>query len=388
MKEVIDAIETLRSEFAAAWREDVFGPTDYRFVDDFRSLGVYRVGLNGVEPRPLDRVGLGRHIRKRAERLGSADAAFSELIQAVESNSSITKFCMILAGLRADKAIVLTPELSLEPLSSIIFTPWVAKRIEEENGYLSGPDVAPLSPGCALVWKVPFEPVLTRTTIGSGQPTLQQTAYLDTIANLLSTVSCKPAAPVLVYITDDDELLPMPGDGMVYKIFGWSANPAIERQAYVVADEIIPFFQDYIAFKGSRQAIDLAARRLSRCVGIGLLEDRAIDLGAALEALLLFAQEGERRETAQEVSYKMGVRAAWLLGSDGNARKKIFREVRELYSIRSTAAHGGNIAEAKWPEVRRQLDAGVIIARRVICAILAKGRWFNWNDLVLGLEDC
>ncbi len=271
MKSILDAVMILSGDFAGAWRQDVSGPAEYRHAEDFEVLGVYRVGLNGLQPRPLDRVSLQRHIRKRAERLGSAEAAFDELIKAVECNRSTASFCMVLVGLRVNKTIDLTLELSLQPLSSFIFTPWATKHVEEKNGYLSRLDGEPLLPGCVLVWKVPFEPVLAHATGGLEQPTLQQTAYLDTVLNLLSTAACRPVAPVLVYITDDDELFPVPGDGLVYRNFGWGGAPTMIEQADAVASEIVPFFQDYFAFKGSYQAINLATRRLSRSMGIGIL---------------------------------------------------------------------------------------------------------------------
>ena len=69
-----------------------------------------------------------------------------------------------------------------------------------------------------------------------------------------------------------------------------------------------------------------------------ILADISIDLGIALEALLLHEQNKKNRG---ELRFRLGLRGAWLVGSDGNERAEILKLLREVYDLRSIAVHSG-----------------------------------------------
>jgi len=80
--------------------------------------------------------------------------------------------------------------------------------------------------------------------------------------------------------------------------------------------------------------VQTAARRFSEARYRHRQEDQLLDLVIAAEALF---GGGD----TQEVSYKVRLRAAALLGDDAVGRRRIFAELRSAYDVRSVIAHGG-----------------------------------------------
>ena len=160
---------------------------------------------------------------------------------------------------------------------------------------------------------------------------------------------------------------------------------SIHQQETVDLAKVQSFFHDYENFEGDVQAIDIATSRVSRCPLRSTLEDRAIELGIALEAVLMFSPLGEDRSGInQEISFKIGTRAVWLLGINREDRKVIFSQARRLYELRSRSTHGTRFKEKDCDKIAHDLDNGAMLVRRIVGAILARRKWIDWIDLTLG----
>jgi Apea-like HEPN len=83
--------------------------------------------------------------------------------------------------------------------------------------------------------------------------------------------------------------------------------------------------------------------------------DRLIDASIGLENLFL-------QGTNDELSFRLALRAAWLLGQSANERREIFGELKKVYDSRSRVVHGGVQAPAE-PAI---VDAAVDSLRRVL----------------------
>jgi Apea-like HEPN len=100
--------------------------------------------------------------------------------------------------------------------------------------------------------------------------------------------------------------------------------------------EELPKFWSWLqATKQTSQDRDtgIALRRFDRAVGEGNFDDRIIDVCVALDAL--YAQG-----TSDELTYKVCVRAAFLLGDQSGGRKYIFNLLHEAYTQRGSVVHG------------------------------------------------
>ena len=119
-------------------------------------------------------------------------------------------------------------------------------------------------------------------------------------------------------------------------------------------------------------------------------EDKIIDVAIALEALYL--SEG----TKEQLTLQFRLRAAWHLGEDKKQRKALMKEFNAIYDWRSTVVHTGKLPEKgrgkkKKPytqeEVREFITRAQDLCRDSIIKILEKGKFPDWNDLILGEES-
>jgi hypothetical protein len=104
--------------------------------------------------------------------------------------------------------------------------------------------------------------------------------------------------------------------------------------------------------------------------------DRALDLGMAAEIVLMH----DLGTSNTEITYKIGSRAAWLVGEDANERATIFDEMKHLYKARSDAVHSGVLS----PKSKVDLDLADQLVVRVVRAILERGSFPDWASLAMG----
>jgi len=128
----------------------------------------------------------------------------------------------------------------------------------------------------------------------------------------------------------------------------------------------------------TRLAIPL--NRLNQAIRRMQTVDSAIELGIALEAL--FFDDGTK---SSELSFKLRLRGAWLLGATPERRREIMKTLEELYDCRSAAIHSGKLDGIK---IRGQKDdllkEGYSLVAQAVESIIQKGSFPNWNELVLG----
>ena len=87
-----------------------------------------------------------------------------------------------------------------------------------------------------------------------------------------------------------------------------------------------------------------------------------------------------------EISFKLKTRAACFLGTGRTERLRVFRDVEQLYKMRSAIVHKGK----KQPSTKERVEAftkGFDIARRSVVKLLHHGPPRNWNEMVLGGPD-
>lgn len=115
--------------------------------------------------------------------------------------------------------------------------------------------------------------------------------------------------------------------------------------------------------------------------GFGFAEP-IVDASIALESL--YGPFGGR-----SITRKLAQRAAWLLGgTDRGRRRKIERELRLFYGVRSKIVHGAEPLEYHERRLKAYLHKGRTLARETLLAMLDRGPVANtdrdWNDLVSG----
>ena len=132
-----------------------------------------------------------------------------------------------------------------------------------------------------------------------------------------------------------------------------------------------------------RDRLELSLGRLvsseHRHLGRFRYEDRLLDIAVAME--VLFSLQGG------ELTYKLSVRAAHLLGDSGEERLSVYESVQRLYRERSRIVHGD-----RSPHDGRRTDAEATAAdayqvgRAALFKILARGSFPDWKRLTLAAE--
>lgn len=133
-----------------------------------------------------------------------------------------------------------------------------------------------------------------------------------------------------------------------------------------------------------KQHLRVPIHRLNEAVKHQTSVDRALDLGIALESLLLAHQQSK-----DQLSLQFRLRGAWLLGRDAQHRTELFETFNKLYMYRSYAAHSGSIASKKTPEeeVMKTLSAGIHLCAQAIRKIIEDMRFPQWNRLLMGDDE-
>jgi hypothetical protein len=212
---------------------------------------------------------------------------------------------------------------------------------------------------------------------------LQKVAELETNAHCIALAAQSPPAILKVWYEDDDPRLPLISSGVAYTAPRWGNGAAAPYD--IDPDRVRTIIESYRQFRGDHKPIDTALFRLSETWGGWNLEERSIDPGISLEAVLMHLP-GKPKGENNEISYKLGVRASWLVGATLDERLAMFKKVRRLYDFRSKAVHSGKIETKpeKWQALDEEIELGIALTGRIIIALLARGAWPKWDELVLG----
>lgn len=140
-------------------------------------------------------------------------------------------------------------------------------------------------------------------------------------------------------------------------------------------DKFQESLQNWVEFRGDRSVPSLAIGRLAASVsrqGRFGLQDSILDISIALEIMYQIGN--------MELSYKLAVRAAHFLGENSEKRNDIFREIKTLYTARSSIVHGKKRDKL---ELMQVFERGFNLAQSTLLKILSVGLPENWDELVL-----
>jgi hypothetical protein len=343
----------------------------------------YQYGLNRYQVCELDQYQLTAHLVRRARALGSADGAITELLELATQDQSFTEIVAVLAGVVIDEPINLAPGVRLIPYGPNQLPDFV-RRIEGAGYRLMDRRFADVRYAAALVKRFSFGPVFGEERQPSGEFPRDTVADFTALAMCLTLATSKAVGIVRMYWGDADPRLPISTEPIVFQDPQWEEG-AVDGPGELDVPELLRTFSKYSRFKERDpkgcEHLDLIIKRLNRSRRAWRDEERAIELGIALEALLM---KGDSTAN-QEIRFKVGLRAAWLAGNAVDERADIFTKVRKLYDLRSKAAHSGQLATVDDPLEREiQLSEGTELVARLVKTILDRGRWPEWNHLVLG----
>ncbi len=125
--------------------------------------------------------------------------------------------------------------------------------------------------------------------------------------------------------------------------------------------------------KAVRDKVEVAASRLIMARNRVSLSNAALDGSICLESLLSDSQG--------ELTYKLALRAALLIGSDIEERKKVRKQVQEFYRLRGKVAHGEHRSD---PNDSTVVVDGMKVCARVLSRIVELKAIPHWPDFEIG----
>jgi hypothetical protein len=269
----------------------------------------------------------------------------------VLTNTVQMREVLALWGIHPSRSIEVYPGIQLVPMSSL---PPSMQKDEVTNisvyrhSVESGFGVRPITTA-ALVREFEHGPVLT-----AGQhPTEQEreevqanvrTQLLREIARCLVLVNDSAIYPISGWY-QTDETVPLVGGahggaGYTPLQHGHKFEPKSKDidEAWVTS-----VVRDYFRLDDEvRNRLHIPLTRLNHSMMMlsKEVEDIAIDLGIALEALLTKDLDHDA-----SISYQVRLRGTLLLGGNPETRKENYYRLKHLYNLRSKAAHGVNIGK-------------------------------------------
>lgn len=310
--------------------------------------------LKGLEEKTLRRISGGGSLSffrvaiSILERLSLGDEPeqiHDDLVDFV-SRESVTNFYLAgIGGISLPEKLQLTDQASIISADDIL--PSMVRefvfRIDRFGRILGGSHEA-LRPQAALMVTNNQQVLLPKKSRTPAKNSLSMDAIrkLEQVTLFCLTLASEHAAPVF---TAKTSWIDHPAHSY-HGLSGGSGGTSPGEQQTSRYDEfdanlVDELFKSVDRLKEKDQtALFLAVERLRRSRLHAEPVNRAIDLGIALEIIFL-----HKIKHNQELSYRAGTHAAFLVGTNEEKRRSIFKVVRDAYEARSVAVHTGQLKE-------------------------------------------
>lgn len=335
----------------------------------------------------LDLFHVARYLVAQA-RVRDSEEAVRELLEFIETNRLSLLEVMPLWGLNPSTEIGVHGDVRLISLAQVpdslprdLLLGVERSRYPVRNTFALVP-----RPRAALIRAFDFGPVFDPA--GTGDVTspgshARAAAAQDAselmrgIARCLVPLLARPIFPIAHWFQCDENT------PLINTVGGWGGCEIDRRFIEEVSPHDVDtasttdYVHQYLSLNSeTRMALRVPIERLNRAMLRRTLEDTALDLGVALEALLC-------PQKAPEIGYRLQVRGTLLLGGTAEERRRTRRLLKDLYDQRSTAAHEGTIAK-KRDHAAALLDRGLELCSALIRDVVWRGRIPDWDALTMG----
>ena len=161
---------------------------------------------------------------------------------------------------------------------------------------------------------------------------------------------------------------------------GWWEERELPEDKATAFHSLIAGFTDFQGpEKNQYNALTLAIGRIASSFSrIGRMQTQDMILDCAIALEILYKLDGS------ELSYKLGTRAAYLLGNTPQERMAIFNKIKDFYKIRSAIVHGNrkhnNLTSEKLEKVCAD---GQALVHDTLSNLLQRGNFPDWEQLVV-----
>jgi hypothetical protein len=202
---------------------------------------------------------------------------------------------------------------------------------------------------------------------------------ISLLLNALPGISCLPYYSTS-YPYPETPFGPFGGSGggsSLYDVLGHSST----RLSNEDRADINVLIKHYIRLDESERArIQRILNRLSQAKRRTQIEDKILDLGIAMEMLLL---EDNRNNDQLSLSFRL--RGSWMLGTSPEKRVEIYDQLKEIYNYRSQVAHSGVLCKGNVAKIQNVQNAFPKYQSHAesVCRKIIEGGKPDWNKIIL-----
>lgn len=315
----------------------------------------------------------------------SPKEAVEDLEKSVSQDSSDAWDVLVLDSLAVPRFYEITEDIFIMPLAD---APESYYKYELEKQRESMPVLPGAIPPdrCVLVQRRAVAPRFREPENSDGmiEHGVSRGSQLFDLARCFTLIQDACPIPSLEYtqICDHVPCAQFTGWGAGSPLFDVVSGPSFKLTDEVVV-EVVEYFSLFRNLpQEDKPFIGLVMDRLNQAKRRRSLADKAIDLGMALEVLLL---RKERPHTQIQMTVRL--RGAWLLGEDVSSRKEIYGHLGKMYSHRSAAVHQGVLnpgTSDKQKKLMGDMERGISLCIDAIKKLMDIGYPDDWNDIVLG----
>src|ERR1700730_15348852 len=270
---------------------------------------------------------IARLLLARAIATSDVRGTVDRFVSFVADNAARATAVLAISGIKTAGRIKLGPDVSLITITELPPSPQRGLALGQKPISPFGPRFAIPS---ALTTRFLFRPVFYRPkdpqppeVMGAHIPTARAQSPLEEAFDLLSVLGIYPTLG-MVCVHPDDWLM---SGGMTS---GWghsSSGEHLRHEVEVPAREAEALSTAYFSLGPQKRnkMLRIALGRLGRAGRERDFADRAIDLGIALESLLLH----DIKERG-EFSFRLSIRGAWLIGGNDAERLSIQKSLKNL----------------------------------------------------------
>lgn len=392
------AVNTFPGKYYEAWKISVNEEIHRKLLKVIRSCAdldylnrkMFVLG-NGGSWR-VDHDVLIKHLLYRTTEVGE-EQAVEELERYNKLNYTPAFEFLALSSIEVEKKVKLTKNISLVPFDSIpeSFVKSIlqcsalkSKEISFLTPYIES--IASFHPKAALQKKVTIKPKSFDPETEDKSFLVWSNEDLYQICDCFSLVSLS-APIVLANWVAPEEWVPF----STLLGGGWNspANDVLNKTIYKFSEndyhDILKYVREFFSLERKLQEVlRVPLRRLNQFRRKWNEVDRAIDLGIALESLLLH----DHNEN-DPISFPFRLRGSWMLAGNSAEREEYLKLFKEIYDCRCAAVHAGKFSNRFKKKlslpINKLMDKGDSLCIEIIKKILQTKEFPVWNKLILGI---
>ena len=318
----------------------------------------------------------------------SPDKAVEDLETSLERDWSEAWDVLILNSLETPQTFEIAENIFIMPLADVPDSLWKFEMEKEARAWPSVPgSITPAR--CALGRRRAVAPRFWDSSkIDEGtQHGVAHDSPLFDLARRITLIRDACPLPYMEYTQLCDHV-------PCAQFTGWGAGSprydVVYGPSFKLTEDIVPeVIENFARFRSvppkDKPFFGMVLDRLNQAKRRYSLADRAIDLGMALEVLLL---RNDRPQTQLQMTVRY--RGAWLLGKDVPGRKDIYRQLGKVYKHRSAAVHRGQLtpgSPSKRQKLEQDIENGISLCIDAIKELMEIGYPTDWNDIVLGVDQ-